>query len=101
MSSFRDLKKMRLAGIPKSAVDFALSDICVPLCILKTSYYIPACEKKMAKLRRGGRGRGHLQFSCVPPPQELLSEILPCIVPPYNEMGYPPLHSTTDTHTLP
>src|SRR4029434_6756574 len=25
------------------------------------------------------------------PPPELLSEMLPCIVPPYNEMGSPPL----------
>src|SRR4029434_10752355 len=31
-------------------------------------------------------------FSC--PPQELLSEMLPCTVPPYNEMGSPPLSSS-------
>ena len=52
----------------------------------------------MAKLLCGGRGRGHFQFSCVPP-RELLSEIVPCIVPPYNEMGSPPLHIHTYVHT--
>src|SRR4029434_11340493 len=30
-------------------------------------------------------------FPRPPPPPELLSEILTCIVPPYNEMGSPPL----------
>ena len=41
----------------------------------------------------GGGLENHLQFSCVPP-QELLSEIWPCIVPPYNEMRSPHLIGT-------
>src|SRR4029434_11205918 len=52
---------MRPAGIPKLAGHFALPDICVPLCILKTSYYVPACEKDGKTFLRGeGQGRGHL-----------------------------------------
>ena len=31
--------------------------------------------------------------------QELLSEMFPCIVPPYKEMGSPPLQSHTYKHT--
>ena len=50
---------MRPAGIPKSAGHFALPDICVPLCILKTSYYVPACEKDGKTFLRGeGAGAG-------------------------------------------
>src|SRR4029434_2116635 len=50
-------KKMRPAGIRKSARDIALPDICVPLCISKTSYYVPACEKDGKTSLRGEGAR--------------------------------------------
>src|SRR4029434_3390280 len=44
-----------------------------------------ACEKDGKTPSRGEGVGSSAIFLC--PPQELLSEMLPCIVPPYNEMG--------------
>src|SRR4029434_2947765 len=89
-------KKMHPAGIPKSAVDFALSDICVPLCILKTSYYVPACEKDGKTPSRGEGAGSSAIFLC--PPTGILSEILPCIVPPTTKWDLRPCSKHTYTH---
>src|SRR4029434_2500808 len=95
MSSFRDLKKCVRQGFQNRPGILPCRTF-VFLCVFQKRVITSLHVKKMAKLRRGGRGRGHLQFSCVPP-QELLSEILPCIVPPYNEMGSPPLDMGIDS----
>src|SRR4029434_8218629 len=91
-------------------------DIFVPLCILKTSYYVSACEKdgktplwgegaglsaceKDGKTLSQGEGAESSAIFLFPP-QGILSEILPCIVPPYNEMGSPPLHAEHQHHLM-
>src|SRR4029434_7418689 len=89
MSSFRDLKKMCPAGIPKSAVDFVLSDICVPLCILKTSYYVPACEKDGKTLSQK-EGAGSSAFFLCPPPRNYSLKFYCVLSPPTTKRALHP-----------
>src|SRR4029434_341760 len=52
--------------------------------------------KKMDKLRRGGRGRGHLQFFCVPPPRNYSLKCYRVLSPPTMKWDLRPWEGGTD-----